>query len=394
MYPKLHHLINDLFGTSINLPIQSYGFFVAIAFLVAGYLLYYELKRKEKIGLLHSRKKTVIKGKPASTSDLLISGIIGFFIGLKLVGIFFDYSFFARNPQEYVFSWEGSYIGGIIIGIGSAVYTWWNKERLKLPEPKEVEVTIHPYQLTGSIILVAAISGIIGAKIFHQLEYWDDFMADPWGSLLSFSGLTFYGGLIVATFAVVYYANKNKISWMHLGDSVAPSLMIAYGLGRIGCQVSGDGDWGIVNTAAKPDWLSWLPDGLWAFKYPHNVLNQGVEIPNCDPSFWGQYCNELAQPVFPTPVYETTVCLLFFLLLWLIRKRLKVPGMLFAIYLILNGIERFFIEKIRVNSEYFIFGLKITQAEIISFFLILLGILGIWYFRKRYFKMKLQKSKE
>ncbi len=388
MYPKLSDLINDVFGTNINLPIQSYGFFVALAFLIAGYLLYYELKRKEKKKILKPHKKKVLKGKPASVYDLVISAIIGFIIGYKIVGIFIDYSSFANNPQQFIFSREGSWIGGLVIGIASAGYTFWKKQKNKLKEPKYIELDVHPYQLTGSIILIAAIAGIIGAKIFHQLENWSEFIADPIGSLFSFSGLTFYGGLIVATVALVWYAEKNKIPWVHLADSAAPSLMIAYGIGRIGCQVSGDGDWGIINISPKPDWLSWIPDWLWSYDYPHNVLKQGVPIEGCT----GEYCYKLAEPVFPTPIYETTIAIILFIILWSIRKKLKVPGMLFAIYLILNGIERFFIEKIRINTEYTIFGLKITQAEIISVVLVILGILGIIYFRRRYKKVKLKKT--
>lgn len=383
MYPKLSDLINDLLGTDVNLPIQSYGFFVALAFLVAGYIFYLELKRKEKAGLLMPQKRKVIKGKPASTSDLLVSGIVAFFIGFKLVDIFFNYSFFANNPQEYLFSWQGNWLGGILIGGGSVFYTWWKKNKAKLDKPQEVEEIVHPYELTGTIILVAAISGIIGAKIFHQFENWDEFLADPMGSLFSFSGLTFYGGLIVATFVVVWFAGKNKIPWPRLGDAIAPSLMIAYGIGRIGCQVSGDGDWGIVNTAPKPDWLSWIPDWLWAYDYPHNVLREGIPIEGCT----GDYCFKLAETVYPTPIYETLTCLLFFGILWSFRKRFRVPGMLFAIYLILNGIERFFIEKIRVNNTYEVAGFEITQAEIISVVLVLLGVAGIWYFIHRHKKM-------
>lgn len=378
MYPKISDLINDLLGTNINLPIQSYGFFVAMAFLVAGYLLYLELKRKEKEGTIQAQRKAHYKGRPASFYDIGISLLVGFFVGFKLVEIFFSYDYFASNPQEFLFSWAGNWPGGIVIGIGSAFYTWYKKNKEKLHKPVRVEETVHPYELTGSIILVAAISGIIGAKIFHQLENWQEFLNDPIGSLFSFSGLTFYGGLIVAAFVVIWYARRNNINWKHLADAVAPSLMIAYGIGRIGCQVSGDGDWGIVNNSPKPGWLSWLPDWAWAYDYPHNVLRQGIPIEGCT----GDYCFKLADPVFPTPIYETTVSLIFFALLWSLRKRIAVPGVLFSLYLILNGIERFFIEKIRVNTTYDIAGIEITQAEIISVVLVIIGLLGIYYFRK------------
>jgi prolipoprotein diacylglyceryltransferase len=145
--------------------------------------------------------------------------------------------------------------------------------------------------------------------------------------------------------------------------------MLAYGIGRIGCQVAGDGDWGIVNTYSKP--LSWIPDWLWAYDYPHNVNKEGVPLLNCT---WGDYCYHLPAPVFPTPLYEIAMALLLFALLWSIRKKVKVTGRLFAIYLIANGIERFLIEHIRVNTKYDIFGFHPTQAEIISSCLIVFGI--------------------
>jgi prolipoprotein diacylglyceryltransferase len=165
-----------------------------------------------------------------------------------------------------------------------------------------------------------------------------------------------------------------------MADSVAPALMIAYAVGRIGCQLSGDGCWGGPNPEPKPEWLSLLPDWMWAFNYPHNVINEGVLLPGCEEKF----CHVLDQPVFPTPFYETTICTLLFLVLWFIRKKIAVPGMLFSIYLILNGIERFIIEGIRVNIKYNFFGLETTQAQAIAIGLVVLGIIGIIYFRYRY----------
>ena len=203
-------------------------------------------------------------------------------------------------------------------------------------------------------------------------------MADPVGALLSFSGLTFYGGLIVAAFLIIRYGRKNGLPALHLTDAAAPALMISYGIGRIGCQMSGDGDWGIVNTNPKPDWMSFLPDWMWAFKFPHNVNNEGVPIPGCV----GKWCHELPQAVYPTSFYETLMAIVLFAILWSIRKKIKVPGLLFSIYLLLNGMERFLIESIRVNTKYHIAGYEITQAQLISSALIIAGIAGIWYTRK------------
>ena len=122
---------------------------------------------------------------------------------------------------------------------------------------------------------------------------------------------------------------------------------------------------------------------MWSYNFPHNVINAGVPMQDCGEKFWYPYCYELAQPVFPTAFYETVLATIIFSILWSIRKKIKIPGILFCIYLCLNGIERFFIEKIRVNTKYNILG-GITQAEIISSCLILIGIIGTYILYKRY----------
>uniref|UniRef100_UPI0026EB65B7 prolipoprotein diacylglyceryl transferase n=1 Tax=Pedobacter glucosidilyticus TaxID=1122941 RepID=UPI0026EB65B7 len=167
---------------------------------------------------------------------------------------------------------------------------------------------------------------------------------------------------------------------VHMLDIGGPGMMLAYGVGRLGCQLSGDGDWGIENLSAKPNWLTWLPDWAWASKYPHNVINEGVPIAGCE----GKFCFELANPVYPTPLYEAVICILLFALLWAVKDRIKAPGLLFSIYLILNGVERFLIESIRVNSKYEVAGLSFTQAELISSVMVILGIAGIVWSVKNY----------
>jgi prolipoprotein diacylglyceryltransferase len=150
--------------------------------------------------------------------------------------------------------------------------------------------------------------------------------------------------------------------------------MVSYALGRVGCQVAGDGDWGVENFSPKP--FSWLPDWMWAYNYPHNVNETGVRIEGC---LDAKYCYQLEHPVFPTPFYEIVICLILFLFIWSLRKKFKIPGTLFAFYLILNGLERFFIEKIRVNIQMTIMGVKMTQAELISGLLIITGAF-LWYY--------------
>lgn len=379
MYPKISDLINSLFGTHINLPIMSYGFFVALAFLVGAYLLYLEFIRKEKEGLIKTTMKKITVGKPVPAGELLVSFVVSFFLAFKAVPAITDYQHFANDPQQFLFSGEGSVWVGLLVGVLYTAYVWYDKNKRRLEKPIEKKVLVHAHEQTWMIVLVAAIFGIIGAKIFDQLENWQAFLADPLGQLFSFSGLTFYGGLIIAAIAVVWYGEKHGIPWKHMADSFAPGLAIAYGIGRIGCQVAGDGDWGIVNHWTMPHWLQFLPDWLWSYNYPHNIINEGIPIPGCI----GPHCMQLPLGVFPTPLYETTMMIIIFVILWSVRKKIKTSGVLFSIYLILSGTERFFIEHIRVDTTYNIFGHLITQAEIISPILVLIGIVGWYVLEKR-----------
>ena len=374
MYPTISHLLFDLFGIDIPLPIQTFGFWVAIAFLAASYVITKELKRKQIEGHLSVSiiKETI--GKSLSVYEILTSLITGFLIGFKLIEAIFHYSDLVANPQIFILSSRGSFIGGLFIS-GLSIYLKWNEnKKTRLATPKEIEKTVYPYELVGNMTMIAAVSGIIGAKVFHNLENMGEFIVDPVGQLLAFSGLTFYGGLIAGAFSVIWYARRYKINILQLIDAAAPSLILAYGVGRIGCQMSGDGDWGIDNLAPKPEWMALLPDWMWSYNFPNNVINSGVPIDGCI----GNFCMELSNPVWPTAFYEVIMCLLIFSFLWVIRKKIRIPGILFCVYLVLNGIERFFIEKIRVNTEYNILG-GITQAEIISSCLVFIGLTGSIY---------------
>jgi prolipoprotein diacylglyceryltransferase len=220
----------------------------------------------------------------------------------------------------------------------------------------------------------------------------------------------------LATFLLWRFSRSIKLDFRHLCDAAAPALLLAYGIGRLGCQVSGDGDWGIFNSAYATNQQglvvkaslpfdsvkvqyrehlqrhfepgteishkaieapSFLPTWLFAYNYPHNVNRVGIPLSNCE----GEYCAVLPMPVFPTPVYEFFAGVLLFALLWFIRKRFTLPLSLFSLYLIVNGMERFLVEKIRVNYQYDWGWLHPTQAEIIAVGMILTGII-LWFSRK------------
>ncbi|MEP6674571.1 MAG: prolipoprotein diacylglyceryl transferase family protein [Ferruginibacter sp.] len=432
MYPNLYYVFKDWFGVHWKglYFLNTFGFMVAVSFVAAAIVLTKELRRKEKQGLLHPREEVITVGRPASLSELLMNGLAGFIFGYKLFGLFFEKPD-AVNAQEYIFSKSGSIWGGLLLGLSLFILKWYEKNKQKLKEPERRTVRIWPHDRVGDIIILGLIFGILGAKIFDNLENWNEFIKDPIGRLFSQSGLTFYGGLIVATIAICWYAIKKGIKLAYLADAVAPALMIAYALGRIGCQVAGDGDWGVFNSAyisdangkvieANPGDFdrqleanktyflegkvptgdsaaaytdghnqthsslaevphiyfkgpSFLPKWMLAYTYPKNVNIDGILIPGDK----DEHNRVLPLPVFPTAFYETVMCLLLFLFLWAIRKKIRTAGVVFGIYLVLNGIERFLIEKIRVNNTYSMFGFHPTQAELISSGLVITGIIFI-----------------
>lgn len=413
MYPNLYYFLKDTFGIEpwgFTQYINSFGFFVALSFLLAAYILTKELKRKEGEGLLEYSEEKQIIGAPITPTEVISSLVFGFIVGYKLIGIFFNGE--DVHPQEYIFSAKGSFIGGILLAALFTGLKYKEKKGSQLPKPETKITKVWPHQRVSDITVIAAVAGFLGAKVFDNLENWDRFIQNPIGNLLSPSGLTFYGGLICATIAILWFAKKNNIGIRSLCDAAAPALMISYATGRIGCQVSGDGDWGIFNSAytltadgtivkasthqfsqtiaqggeyvrylvqtfggaekiphAFFEGPSFLPNWMFAYHYPHNVNEVGAMIPGCT----GAYCTQLNPLVFPTPFYEFLACTLLFVILWAVRKRFAVPGQLFGLYLIFNGLERFIIEKIRVNSTYDIWGFHPTQAELISSFLILVG---------------------
>jgi len=384
VFPRLSDLINYLLGTDISLPVNSYGFMLAMGFVFGGFVLWLELRRKERRGEITSQQKKILKGGPPSIPDLLLTTLLGFILGWKGIGIILDYTEFSRMPEDYILSLKGNIAGAFILAVLFGGLTWFRMKKQQLKKPVWIEETVHPYELTGMIILVAAVFGIIGSKIFDMMEHMDDLIRDPAGTLLSFNGLSFYGGLIVASFAVLWYANRNKIRYPMMLDAAAPGLILAYAIGRIGCQLSGDGCWGVINASRKPSWMGFLPDWTWSFRYPHNIIDEGIQITNCT----GPHCHMLVAPVFPTPFYETILGLIIFGILWGLRKKLTIPGYLFCVYLILNGFERFFIERIRINKVYDLLGIHLTQAEIIAILLILIGCIGFWYLRMKNEKLK------
>ena len=385
---------------------KTFGFCVALAFLGAAWATHEELKRKEKQGLLHPEIKTIETGKPLTAAELIFSIIAGFITGFKIGGLFGHFAEISPDPMGYLLSLNGNVIGGIIGAAVIGYSKYAEKKKESAGGVKVKQVTVYPHELMLEIVMIAAIGGLAGAKLFNALETWDDFIRNPIRSLTSSSGLTFLGGLIVATLSFYFYTRRHKIPYKHMCDAAAPGIMLAYGVGRLGCQFSGDGDWGIYNTAyvSDPDGTlraataadgahalqmvgntpyayfpapAGLPRWLFGLNYPHNVGHEGISIQGCV----GEYCNVLPVSVFPTSIYEAITCILLFFVLWMLRKKLKRTLQMFGTYLILVGVERFTIELIRVNYKYDWGFIHPSQAEILSVVLVVTGLGLLLFYR-------------
>jgi phosphatidylglycerol:prolipoprotein diacylglycerol transferase len=222
--------------------------------------------------------------------------------------------------------------------------------------------------LATEITLIAIICGIAGAKIFYLFENWDSFTAHPIDMIFNAGGLTFYGGLLFTILAIYIYLKRKKIPFLVIADITAPSLAIAYGIGRIGCHLAGDGDYGIPTS---------LP---WGTDYSRGTVPPSVMFMNSPVA--KSFPNGIVPdntPLHPTPIYEFLVALIIFYVLMRMRKNNWIDGKLFMYYLIMSGIARFLVEFIRLNPS---FILGFSEAQVISVLLIVFAVYKLWYFEK------------
>lgn len=205
-----------------------------------------------------------------------------------------------------------------------------------------------PVDWAYEIVLVALAGGLIGSRLNWILQNWDQASDDLLGTVFSGSGLIWYGGAIGGALAVGIWAKRRGMFDLGLLDLCAAPLAAGYALGRVGCQLSGDGDYG----------EAW--DGPWAMAYPEGVVST-------------------TETVHPTPIYESVAMGIVAIVLWRLRDRFR-PGVLFAIYLVLAGLERFLVEFVRRNDAV-LAGL--TQAQLLSVAMFVAGAVWIWSMRDR-----------
>ena len=203
-----------------------------------------------------------------------------------------------------------------------------------------------PADWAYEIVFAALVGGLVGARVDYILQNWDSAHRDLLGSLFSGSGLVWLGGVLGGAIAVVLWAWRRGFLGLALLDLAAPLLALGYAVGRIGCQVSGDGDYGKASN---------LP---WAMAYPHGT-------------------KPIDTKVQPTPIYESLAMGLLALALWRLRDRFR-PGALFALWLLLSGLERLLVEFVRRNDAV---ALGLTLPQLISVALAAAG--AAWLVRER-----------
>ena len=194
-----------------------------------------------------------------------------------------------------------------------------------------------PADWTYEMVFAALIGGLVGSRLDYILQNWDKVSDDVLGNIFSGSGLVWFGGFVGGALGVILWAHWRGFLGWQLFDTAAVPLAVGYAIGRIGCQLSGDGDYGTSSD---------LP---WAMAYPDGT------VPTTD-------------EVHPTPVYETLAMGVAGVVLWRLRDRFA-PGVLFGLYLMIAGFERFLVEFIRRNDEV-VAGL--TQPQLIG--LVLMGL--------------------
>lgn len=389
MFPTLYHFFKYLFGTAPEFlrVVNTFGFFVALSIAAAYYIMSKELSRKTGLGFFKTRTVQYMAGKPYPLSDYLLNGFFAFIVGYKVLWIATQ-----SGPgfvmQEHLATREGSIWLGLLLTAIVIGIRLRSDFKQRLPEPEKREQTVDASHYMGGITTVALLAGFAGAKVFHILEDLKNLSFTGFvDTFFSTGGWTFYGGLISGGAGVLIYCYRKGLNLFHVLDSGAPMMLAAYGLGRFGCHFSGDGDWGLPNLKPKP--FSGLPDWAWAYKYPNNVyggMSGGsgdmVPIPGCKDT----YCMELAQPVWPTPLYEALSMLLVFAFFWFVlRKKNFLPGNIFAWYMIAAGLERFLIETIREHgaSLYKAGDLVFSQAQMISVILMLGGAVWLLFLGKK-----------
>ncbi len=233
----------------------------------------------------------------------------------------------------------------------------------------------------NEMVVLALVFGIVGAKVLYMIENFSDFLKAPLEMIFSAGGLTWYGGFILALIVLLLYIKRRKLPVLKILDSISPAVALGYGIGRLGCHLAGDGDYGIPTSLP---WGTIYANGTLKPTYAlRSYFERFPELAD-KYNYWELASKVVGQDKFglitefdlqvklhPTPVYEFVAMLLIFLFLWSYRKKIKYTGQLFGLYLVFSSIERILIEFIRLNPPLI---LGFTEAQLISVLLLGAGI--------------------
>lgn len=215
-----------------------------------------------------------------------------------------------------------------------------------------------------ALVLWAAVGGIAGARLYDVLDNWRLYMADPSAIIWSGSGFVWFGGFIGGIVACYLAARHYKVPFLATADMAGPALAIGQALGRIGCLLSGDGDWGLPSK---------LP---WAMAYPKAIVGWNAQtvlkLDAHDNLVSGFFPGVRVQPA---PIYEAVLYTVVFLILWSLRRRIRADGRIFYLYLVLLGACRFMVEFVRINPRV-LWGL--SEAQLISAVMIVAGAAALY----------------
>ena len=244
--------------------------------------------------------------------------------------------------------------------------------------------------IAGTITIIAVVSGIAGAKALHLIENWDEFIRRP-SEMFSPGGLTWYGGFALGLIAVIWYVRRKRLPLLQFLDILGVALVLSYGVGRIGCHLSGDGDygaptklpWGTIYAQgiAKPtyaltEYFLEHPDEREAWDYDSlRVIPAGLDRMGHAMSRF-----DMETPLHPTPIYELLLGIAGYGILMALRKRTWPDGAIFMIYLILSGAFRFAVELLRLNPR---LAIGLSEAQLFSAALIAAGIVGFVVLQRR-----------
>ncbi|MBF8247952.1 MAG: prolipoprotein diacylglyceryl transferase [Bacteroidetes bacterium] len=318
-----------------GIPVYGYGLMLATGFIIASALLSAEMKRKSINTDVTEPFVFVMKWLYA----FLVLSLVLTYVFQYSLGSLFEFAF------KSAFHIAGT---GIIVAAGVFLFRKHAKES---------------FDLANSVTLLALTFGVVGSKTLYVLEHLREFSLRPFETAFSPGGLTFYGGFLLATFAIYVTARRAKIPFLAIADAASPALIIGYGIARIGCHLAGDGDYGF------PTSLPWGTDYSKGTFPPSEAFRPFPEITSLFPN--GVVPD--TTPCHPTPVYELILCSLIFVFLWRMRSTTKMNGKLFMMYLTFAGMERFTIEFMRLNPR---LALGLSEAQLIA---VLLFGAGVWW---------------